>query len=382
MRRRHQLSNMNDMFLSVANGNLKGLENYLKNGGNVNLKDGNGTTLLHKTADEGDVSKVKVLLENGCSLDLQDEDGCTPVYIAVNRGNHSVLKTLLEAGALVNTVSNQLTTPLTLAVIKKDCKSVRILLNFSKDCDIDMENYDRKSALTQAIVSNNQEICQMLLHQGASVKCIYGKSFTVELARVLCQNIELMKIFLQYSKRMDLYYHLLIACLYKKPDVAEMILRKYDNPFQLKALGLILKQEEDDVWERLSNCVVRSYKMATKCSTDNKFLILLLSVCSPESVPEQKRNHKLRAKATIRVLLKYGLVIHPQTSVVACGRECECRKCIFTALYDNDPVTSLKGQCCSVIRQTLRGQIYFKPCDVSQLPVPKALQQFICMENC
>ncbi|XP_060564762.1 ankyrin repeat and SOCS box protein 7-like, partial [Ruditapes philippinarum] len=197
MRRRHQLSNMNDMFLSVANGNLKGLENYLKNGGNVNLKDGNGTTLLHKTADEGDVSKVKVLLENGCSLDLQDEDGCTPVYIAVNRGNHSVLKTLLEAGALVNTVSNQLTTPLTLAVIKKDCKSVRILLNFSKDCDIDMENYDRKSALTQAIVSNNQEICQMLLHQGASVKCIYGKSFTVELARVLCQNIELMKIFLQ-----------------------------------------------------------------------------------------------------------------------------------------------------------------------------------------
>jgi ankyrin repeat protein len=39
---------MNDMFLSVANGNLKGLENYLKNGGNVNLKDGNGTTLLHK----------------------------------------------------------------------------------------------------------------------------------------------------------------------------------------------------------------------------------------------------------------------------------------------------------------------------------------------
>jgi hypothetical protein len=48
MRRRHQLSNMNDMFLSVANGNLEGLENYLKNGGNVNLKDGNGTTLLHK----------------------------------------------------------------------------------------------------------------------------------------------------------------------------------------------------------------------------------------------------------------------------------------------------------------------------------------------
>ncbi|XP_045214467.2 ankyrin-3-like isoform X2 [Mercenaria mercenaria] len=381
MRRRHQLSNINDIFLTVVNGNLHGLKNYLTNGGNVNLQDRDAVTLLHKAAEEGDISKVKVLLEHGCCVDSQDKDGCTPVYVAVSKGHHSILKVLLEAGSFVNTVANQHTTPLILAVIKKDRKSVRLLLDCSKSCDIDMENYFLQSALTQAIVSNNQEICEMLLSSGASVKCIYNKSFSLEVARVLCQNIELMKLFLKYSKRMDLNYHLMIACIYKKLDVAEMVLHKFDDPFQRKALGFVTKQEEDSVWERLTKSVVQPYKLATKCSKDNKFLMMLFNFCISEHNQDQRRNHKLRAIAMIRILMKYGLVIHPQTSVKQCHIDCECRKSIFTAQYDSDVVTSLKGQCCSVIRQTLRGDDNFELQEVAKLPVPKALQQFICMAD-
>jgi len=48
MRRRHNLNNMNDLFLSLANGSVRGLQQYLYKGGTPDLKDSTHTNLLHK----------------------------------------------------------------------------------------------------------------------------------------------------------------------------------------------------------------------------------------------------------------------------------------------------------------------------------------------
>lgn len=364
----------------MAEGTCENLKSYLQNGGNPDLCDEDGTSLLHRATKDGDLGKMKVLIQHGCQINSQDKDGCTSVYIAVNEGHNSVLKELLQARALVNTVAFQHTTPLILAVMKKDTTFVKTLLEFG-NCDIDMENYIGQTALTQALLSTNLEVCELLLQRGATVRCIYNKRFSIEIARILCHNSDLMKLLLQYSQNLDLGYHLMIACIYKQLDAAEAILQKFDNPFQLKALGFVTKQEEDAVWEKLMKSVVRPYKLATKCSQQNRFLMMMLGFCSAEPNESQKRVHKLRAKTTIRKLVRYGLVITPETTIKSCVSDCECRKCIFTSLYDHDPVSSLKGQCCSVIRQTLRGEQFFKFQDVEMLPLPSVLKQFLCMED-
>ena len=46
MRRRHNYSNLHDLFTSVVNGSLQELESYVTNAGNVNLAGPDGATLL------------------------------------------------------------------------------------------------------------------------------------------------------------------------------------------------------------------------------------------------------------------------------------------------------------------------------------------------
>lgn len=52
---------MADLFLSVANGSVKGLEQYLFKGGNPNLKDTTKTTLLHKVSASTNVFVLIIL---------------------------------------------------------------------------------------------------------------------------------------------------------------------------------------------------------------------------------------------------------------------------------------------------------------------------------
>lgn len=331
---------------------------------------------------ENNIEKVKLLLDNGCLLDEADTDGRTAVYIAVGDGHHDILELLLNVGACVNTVAFQHSTPLIKAVDRKDKVAVELILSSSKDCDIDMENYFFQTALTHSIVSKSMDICDMLLKHGASVKCLYKKGLKIEIAKVLCSDIAMTELLLKHTQCLDLQHNLLWgACVLKAYDISELILSYFENPFQLKGLGFITSHEEQQVWERLVKVVTKTYKWATVCSTKNQLLMLLLDFCTSNQNQWQRSNCKQRATLLIRKLVQYGLVIHPQTKLKQCPFECECRKCIFTALYDYDQVTSLKGQCCSTIRQCMTGRTYFSQDSVEQLPVPKSLQRYICMKD-
>ncbi|KAL4236788.1 hypothetical protein ACF0H5_005174 [Mactra antiquata] len=378
MRRRHQYSNIDDLFLTVSNGNLEGLKNYLKNGGNVNLKDATQVTLLHKAVADGDLEKTKLLIEYKCSLDLEDDHGCTPVYVAIDNNQHNILELLVNSGACVNAYVDH-TTPLMLAVMKEDLKSVNILVDTMSISDIKTKNYIGQSALTQAILTNNVTICDILLQNGATLTGNSSKSFSKKIAHQLCTNLDMLKIFLYNKEPKNLRYLLLFSCSYKLMEAAKLILFNHDKPFHFEALGFLTDNEEESIWKELIHSVIQRYKLATKCSENNNLLEMLLSFCHRNY--NDVGQFKYRAKYLIRKLVTYGLVIHPMTRLKSCNRDCSCRSIIFTALHELDPVPSLRAQCCSVIRQSLLGTMFFDVEDVKLLLIPKTLQDYICMTD-
>lgn len=383
MRRRlNKVNNIEDFFASIANGTLAGLTAYLENGGNVNQTNDTGSSLLHKAVADNNEDKVKLLIRHGCCINTQDDNGMLPLNIAIQQRNIPIIESLLTAQAMVNIVCNNHTTPLMQAVTEKDVEVIQLILNKGNKCDVNMENYFRQTALTQAILVDSVEICEILLKHGASMKCIYQKNFTTKISGLMCKNPAMMKVFLDFGTDINLHYHLMMACIRQQIDVAEMVLTRFEKPFQLKGLGFITKQENDNVWERLAMCVVKPYRYATKCSNNNELLGMLLNFCDSEHNQTQRSNHQLRAKVLIRKLVHYGLVICPQTSFKSCDPSCDCRGCIFTALYGQDPITSLKGQCCSVVRQHIQGTVdRINLQAVQHLNIPQILQDYICMND-
>jgi ankyrin repeat protein len=103
---------------AVIQNNLEKVEQLLKNGADVNIKDsGIGFTALHFAAQDGFTEIIKLLLNNKADVAAQDEYGNSPLFIAVMsfRGNGEIITCLLQAGANRNLKNNYGHSPLELA---------------------------------------------------------------------------------------------------------------------------------------------------------------------------------------------------------------------------------------------------------------------------
>ena len=325
--------------------------------------------------------KVSLLIRESADVNIPDSQGYYPIHAAIEQGDNSIITTLLSKGAAVIYVYQHMT-PLMMAARSNNVEAAKLLLESGLDCGINMENYCRETALSLSIITGSKEMCRLLLQNGADVKSCYCSNFRSEINRHLLSDIELLEVLLKHSNDVNLHFHLLMACILKKTEVAKLLLSFYSNPFQMKGLGFIIKQEEDDLWTELIKYVAKPYRFATKCSTQNELLEMLLNFCDTKEQESYRRTHKQRACSIIRVLVNHGLVIHPQTSLRQCKVDCECRKCIFTAIYGSPTVTSLKAQCCSHIRLSLRAFSSKIDLDcVQSLPIPESLKQFIRFDD-
>ena len=83
----------------IAKNRLDGIKGALRNGTNVNYKDGGGKTALMHAAEKKDDKFVKALLEKNAEIDLQDKEGKTALMHAAKVGRTKTAKALLEADA-------------------------------------------------------------------------------------------------------------------------------------------------------------------------------------------------------------------------------------------------------------------------------------------
>ncbi|THG15840.1 hypothetical protein TEA_023863 [Camellia sinensis var. sinensis] len=82
------------------------MKSCIAEGVNVNGKDQNGWTALHRAAFKGRIESVKTLVSNGAQIDLLDDGGYTPLRRAVERGHMQVAIYLMAHGAKANVVKS------------------------------------------------------------------------------------------------------------------------------------------------------------------------------------------------------------------------------------------------------------------------------------
>eukprot|EP00603_Paraphysomonas_imperforata_P010121 CAMPEP_0114456272 /NCGR_PEP_ID=MMETSP0104-20121206/3544_1 /TAXON_ID=37642 ORGANISM="Paraphysomonas imperforata, Strain PA2" /NCGR_SAMPLE_ID=MMETSP0104 /ASSEMBLY_ACC=CAM_ASM_000202 /LENGTH=300 /DNA_ID=CAMNT_0001628747 /DNA_START=168 /DNA_END=1071 /DNA_ORIENTATION=- len=88
-----------EVFDAAAKGDNIVLTSYWRGGGNLNIHDSRGRTLMYLAAEKGHITLIKSLHERGAGINLPNSEGWTPLCIATLKGILVVVECLCDLGA-------------------------------------------------------------------------------------------------------------------------------------------------------------------------------------------------------------------------------------------------------------------------------------------
>lgn len=183
---------------------LKEVEYLIGLGGNKDLKDSNGNSLLHLTVETRDAAMQKMLVEKGANLESKNNKDETPLLYALVKDEFQMMQNLAQLGAnalaaksngatalqyaVVYTTDSRATTlllkkggdandtfiyndttmtPLYFATyFRKDAALAQTLLDHRADVNTGKEGY---TPLIAAVLRNDPALVKLLLTRGADV---------------------------------------------------------------------------------------------------------------------------------------------------------------------------------------------------------------------
>ena len=116
---------------AVKRGDQAAVESLLKQGVDVNARQGDGATALHWAAHHDDRAMVERLIRAGASVQAANELGVTPLLLACTNGSARVVEALLSAGANPNAAAEGRETPLMVASWTGNADVVRRLQGYA-----------------------------------------------------------------------------------------------------------------------------------------------------------------------------------------------------------------------------------------------------------
>lgn len=96
-----------DIHKAISMGDLVDVYLYLKNGGDVNIKNSAGETLLHTAVQNREWKLADLILDSDPKLDIKDADRYLPIHHAVIHKSYSTVRKLIEKGSPVDAYSLQ-----------------------------------------------------------------------------------------------------------------------------------------------------------------------------------------------------------------------------------------------------------------------------------
>ena len=171
------------LYDAVLGNRISEIEQLLKQGADVNVKDKDGWPPLLWVALKGNIDIGKCLIENGADVDAQNKYGWTPLYWAALRGNIDIAKFLIENGADVNAKDEDGETPLYRASNNGYADIAKLLIE--NGADVDAQNKNGWTPLHQAAFRGKIDIVKALIENGVDpfIKNKYG-----ETALDLCED--------------------------------------------------------------------------------------------------------------------------------------------------------------------------------------------------
>ena len=94
-------------FLDSVDGYLEKLKEFLENGGNKNITDIHGNTLLHMAVKYNQVRIVWLLIRKGIHINTQNNIGDTALHLACKKGYMNIVEEISRKGPKIHIKNNE-----------------------------------------------------------------------------------------------------------------------------------------------------------------------------------------------------------------------------------------------------------------------------------
>ena len=153
---------------AVKAGNIDVVRRLLDDGADVDARQGDGTTALHRAAHRNDLEAVSVLIDAGATVGAANELGATPLWLAAMNGSEAMVALLLDAGADANAALKMGETPLMTASRGGAVEAVELLLDHGADVNA-AEKERQQTALMWAVAQQHPAVVRVLIEHGADI---------------------------------------------------------------------------------------------------------------------------------------------------------------------------------------------------------------------
>jgi len=150
-----------DIEVAIVQGDTDLFEELIADA-DITHRSNNGSSLLHKSVNGGNIQIASELVERGIDIDAEDDTGRTALHKALGMKVWEIAELLIECSAEVNTVDNHGMTPLKTVVghARIDNKFVKLLLEHGADPHLPAD--PEKSALEMARDLKYSDIVELL----------------------------------------------------------------------------------------------------------------------------------------------------------------------------------------------------------------------------
>ncbi|CAF0704532.1 unnamed protein product [Brachionus calyciflorus] len=261
----------NEFYQACINGDFELAVCLLKMGVNLNVKFEHGQNLLHIACTKNFYGLVQLLIKFGCNEFLKDNFGRTALHYAALNNSTSIVRYLVEKNTFTNNNNTDILTKEFLncqdidgktairLAAENNCKEPIMIIVSSGLADLNIEDYNRKSALTISYSKKYWDIFELLVKSGSNISHYILKDICVQ------GDIKALNILLRYFDSKSLASIIELTEDTKKNSYLYLSMKYSHNlEFVMKLFELGLKINSKDLKDFYTE-IKHAVKMGDNC---------------------------------------------------------------------------------------------------------------------